>query len=149
MLDPAPARTLPPGIFRHLRWFTPNETEASFFAAQFAHGERRSEPAQIANALLAAGIENVVLKMGSRGIYLASADGFGRALPAFPVRPVDTTAAGDAFNGAFATALMLGKERIEAARFASAAAAVSVTREGAQASMPSRTEVEQLLEAHR
>jgi ribokinase len=145
MLDPAPAHKLPSTIFRHLRWFTPNETEAAFFTEDAMQGE----PAQIAKALLGAGIEGVVLKMGSRGVYLASGDHLSQALPAFAVNAVDTTAAGDAFNGAFATALMLGMEQVEAARFASAAAAVSVTRAGAQPSMPTRSEVEEMLGAHR
>jgi ribokinase len=145
MLDPAPAHKLPSAIFRHLRWFTPNETEAAFFTQDAI----QAEPAQIAKALLEAGIEGVVLKMGSRGVYLASGDHLSQALPAFAVDAVDTTAAGDAFNGAFATALMLGMEQVEAARFASAAAAVSVTRAGAQPSMPTRAEVDELLGAHR
>jgi ribokinase len=70
-------------------------------------------------------------------------------IPAYPVKAVDTTAAGDAFNGAFATALMRGMEQTEAARFAAAAAAVSVTRPGAQPSMPSHDDVEELLRAHK
>jgi ribokinase len=153
MLDPAPAHALSPGILRHLRWFTPNETEAAFFASQLAEGARKPEPEQIANVLLAAGFGNVVLKMGSGGVYLSSTDGsanvFSHRIPAFPVKAVDTTAAGDAFNGAFATALMLGMPQEEAARFAAAAAAVSVTRHGAQPSMPTRAEVDELLGAHR
>ncbi len=144
MLDPAPAHKLPSAIFRHLRWFTPNETEAAFFSEDAIQGE----PAQIAKALLEAGVEGVVLKMGSRGVYLASGDHLSQALPAFAVKAVDTTAAGDAFNGAFATALMLGMVQVEAARFASAAAAVSVTRAGAQPSMPTRSEVDEMLGAH-
>jgi ribokinase len=144
MLDPAPAHALPSNIFRDLSWLTPNETEAAFFASQFGKDARESEPAQIASALLAAGVENVVLKMGSRGVYVSSTHGSGM-LPAFAVEAVDTTAAGDAFNGAFATALMLGMEQIEAAHFATAAAAVSVTRAGAQPSMPTREEVDELL----
>jgi ribokinase len=148
MLDPAPAHALPSKIFRHLRWLTPNETEAAFFAAEFMKDLRKLEPEQISNALLGAGVENVVLKMGSRGVYLSSANGNSHMLPAFPVTAVDTTAAGDAFNGAFATALMLGMGQVEAARFATAAAAVSVTRPGAQPSMPSRAEVDELLGTH-
>jgi ribokinase len=87
--------------------------------------------------------------MGSRGVYLSSkngsANGFSHLIPAFPVKAVDTTAAGDAFNGAFAIALMLGMPQKDAARFAAAAAAVSVTRHGAQPSMPTRAEVDELL----
>lgn len=148
MLDPAPAHALPDSLFHRLRWLTPNETEASFFAAQFSDDAGELESARIASTLLNAGVDSVVLKMGSRGVYLSSANNSSHIIPAFPVKAVDTTAAGDAFNGAFATALMLGMEQAEAARFAVAAAAISVTRSGAQPSMPSRTEVDELLGAH-
>jgi len=141
MLDPAPARDLPPAVIRHARWFTPNETEATFFS-----GSDRSDPPQaIVRRLLALGPRAVVLKLGSRGVYLADYDGLDRQIDAFPVRAVDTTAAGDAFNGAFATALMLGNKSIESARFATAAAAISVTRAGAQPSLPNMEEVLQML----
>ncbi|QNI33169.1 ribokinase [Alloacidobacterium dinghuense] len=145
MLDPAPARALPDNLFPQVHWFTPNETEAAFYAAP-TNQTHLSDSAQIARALLNARVENVVLKLGSRGAFLASANGFSHTIPAFPVKAVDTTAAGDAYNGAFATALMLGMEPVEAARFAAAAAAISVTRPGAQPSMPTRAEVEALLE---
>jgi ribokinase len=148
MLDPAPAHMLPSKVFHHLRWFTPNETEAAFFVSQFAKDPRVREPEQIASALLDAGVESVVLKMGSRGVYLASAN-TSHTVPAFQVEALDTTAAGDAFNGAFATALTMGMEQMEAARFAAAAAAISVTRPGAQPSMPTRAEVDELLRSHR
>lgn len=147
MLDPAPAHALPSTIFNHLSWFTPNETEAAFFAAQLSEKSYTTETSQIVNALLATGVKNVVLKMGSRGVCIAN-HGFSNVLPAFSVKAIDTTAAGDAFNGAFATALMLGMENLNAARFASAAAAISVTRSGAQPSMPTREEVVRLLGEH-
>jgi ribokinase len=149
ILDPAPAHALPHSLFSKLRWFTPNETEATFYARQLVGEMRDAGPEQIANALQRAGVSGIVLKMGSRGVHLTSSDGLSLTLPAFPVGAVDTTAAGDAFNGAFATALMLGMKEAEAARFASAAAAISVTRAGAQPSMPDRAEVEGLLEAQR
>jgi len=148
MLDPAPAHALPLAIFRHVQWFTPNETEAAFFAAKVGEDVGELKPEKTANALLAAGAESVVLKMGSRGVYLSSANGLSQMIPAFRVTAVDTTAAGDAFNGAFATALMLGFEQQVGARFAAAAAAISVTRPGAQPSMPTRAEVDELLRAH-
>jgi ribokinase len=147
MLDPAPARALPESLFRRLRWLTPNETEAAFLATQFSGDARGLEPAKIADVLLGKGVEGVIFKMGSRGVCLASANAALQRIPAFPVKAVDSTAAGDAFNGAFATALMLGMEEVRAARFAVAAAAISVTRQGAQPSMPTRAEVEELLQA--
>jgi ribokinase len=145
MLDPAPAQNLPASVLPLLQWFTPNETEAAFFAPQAMNGDS-PEPAQIAETLLAAGIRGVVLKMGSRGSYLASASGLAQLIPPYQVNAVDTTAAGDAFNGAFATALMLDMQAETAAQFASAAAAISVTRRGAQPSMPGRDEVKQLVQ---
>ena len=93
-------------------------------------------------------MNGVVLKWGPYGVYLSSSSSL-HVIPAFSVKAIDTTAAGDAFNGAFATALMLGMEQVEASRFAVAAAAVSVTRPGAQPSMPSRVEVDELLGAHK
>ncbi len=141
MLDPAPARELPAAVVYHARWFTPNETEAGFFSASAA----TDPPEEIARTLLAKGPQAVALKLGVRGVYLADRNGLNRQIEAFAVRAVDTTAAGDAFNGAFATALMLGNDPTESARFAAAAAAISVTRPGAQSSMPTLLEVQELL----
>jgi ribokinase len=138
ILDPAPACALPAQLLRSVAWFTPNETEAAFYT----HAQ---EPAQQREALLAQGVEGVVLKRGKSGVSLATSAGLRADQPAFKVRAVDSTAAGDAFNGAFAAALMLGAEPAAAARFASAAAAVSVTRAGAQPSMATRAEVDALL----
>jgi ribokinase len=90
----------------------------------------------------------VALKRGGEGAYLAVAGGKADWAPAFTVQAVDTVGAGDCFNGAFAVALLEGKDPWAAARFASAAAAISVTRKGAQASMPSRSEVDEFLTAH-
>lgn len=141
MLDPAPARELPPELLDAVSWFTPNETEAAFFT-----GLPAEEPAEMQRAVLfAKGIKGLVLKQGSRGATLAQKDGASVALPPFKVDAVDTTAAGDAFNGAFATALMLGQKPADAARFAVAASAISVTRPGAQPSMASMTDVMELL----
>jgi len=143
MLDPAPAQELPPEVLRGVTWFTPNETETDFYI-----GSSSAQPNDLRkrrDALFARGIQGVVLKQGSRGVYLSVRGGMEASIPAFPVTAVDTTAAGDAFNGAFATGLMLGKDPAESARFASAAAAISVTRHGAQVSMASRQETEALL----
>jgi ribokinase len=85
--------------------------------------------------------------MGAHGVYLASQGAAGEFVPAFPVKAVDSTAAGDAFNGGFATGLMLGKTPQESARFASAVAGISVTRAGAQPSMPTMAEVQEFLAA--
>jgi ribokinase len=97
--------------------------------------------------LLSNGCQGVVLKMGAHGTYLGSQDGTGCLVAAFSVNAIDTTAAGDAFNGGFATALMLGKSPLDSAAFATAVAAISVTRAGAQPSMPSMAEVEEFLKS--
>jgi ribokinase len=142
MLDPAPARDLPLSIFKHIAWFTPNETEATFFTEGGKDNTKKLTPAETARQILAKGSCGVVLKMGSHGAYLASQEGSGDFIPAFSVKAIDTTAAGDAFNGGFATGLMLGKSPLESAYFASAVAAISVTRQGAQPSLPTASEVD-------
>jgi ribokinase len=140
MLDPDPAQALPAELLSQLSWFTPNQTEAAFFL-----GESDDDPPASARLLKSRGIKGVVLKLGSRGAYLSPADGHAEFVKPFAVKAIDTTAAGDCFNGAFATGLCLGKNPVESARFAAAAAAISVTRAGAQPSMPTMHEVERML----
>jgi ribokinase len=147
ILDPAPAQALPPGLLKLIRWFTPNETEAAFYAPNGLASNDDATSRARARLLLAQGPEGILLKMGARGAYLATQD-IEEQLDAIAVKAVDTTAAGDAFNGAFAVGLLLGRSPRESARFAAAAAALSVTRAGAQPSMPVLQEVEQLLDKH-
>jgi ribokinase len=142
MLDPAPAAPLPDKIFPRTAWFTPNETEAQLYTSPNA------SPESAASELIAKGLAGVVLKRGSEGAYVATASGLTAWIKPFPVQAIDTVGAGDCFNGAFAVALLEGQDPIAAARFASAAAAMSVTRRGAQASMPSRAEVDAFLANH-
>ena len=146
ILDPAPAMTLPTQIFRRITWLTPNQTEAAFFVGMEQPQPDLPAPAEMARMLLAKGNHGVVLKMGSHGSYLATQEGVGHLIPAFPVKAIDTTAAGDAFNGGFATGLMLGKSSVESAIFGAAVAGISVTRKGAQPSMPSMAEVEEFMQ---
>ena len=140
MLDPAPARPLPQVLLSRTTWLTPNETEA-----QTLLGRINIEPSEAAEKLLAMGARNVALKLGSQGVFLAGRDCSAQRVPAFPANAVDTTAAGDCFNAAFAVALTRGKPPAEAARFGAAAAAISVTRAGAQPSLPTSAEVEAFL----
>ena len=142
MLDPAPAAPLPDAIWAQVTWFTPNETEAAYYLKEAAG------PEGAARALLAKGVRGVVLKRGGEGAYVAVSGGRADRVPAFHVDAIDTVGAGDCFNGAFAVALLEGKDPWAAARFASAAAAISVTRRGAQASMPTRIEVDAFLSEH-
>jgi ribokinase len=144
ILDPAPAQPLPEDLLKCVTWFTPNETEAAFYAPDGSNGAAETNSSVMAQRLLQQGPAGVLLKMGSRGAYLAT-KGMEEQLDAIEVNAVDTTAAGDAFNGAFAVGLLLGKTPVESARFAIAAAALSVTRAGAQPSMPVLKEVEELL----
>ena len=142
MLDPAPARSLPPGLLQNVAWITPNESETRVLC-----GLDSREPVNFATAarcadlVLASGPQNVAIKMGEQGVYVATADGQRQMLPAFVVKAVDSVAAGDAFNAGFAVSLLAGKQPLEAARYASAVAAISVTRRGAQPSMPTAREV--------
>jgi ribokinase len=145
ILDPAPAMNLPSGIFKDIAWFTPNQTEAAFYLGNEHSKSSPPSPAEMANMFLSNGCRGVVLKMGANGTYMGSQDGIGSLVPAFSVKAIDTTAAGDAFNAGFATALMLGKSPLDSAAFAAAVAAISVTRTGAQPSMPSMAEVEEFI----
>ena len=145
ILDPAPARTLSWDLLRHVDLLTPNETEALTLLE--TPGERIETLSQVeaaAKQLLGLGVGTVVLKLGPRGCLVAGA-GFCETVAGFAVEAVDTTAAGDTFNGALAVGLAEGKPLPEAARFANAAAALSTTKAGAQHSMPSRQEVERFL----
>ena len=146
MLDPAPARFLPPSLLRSVDWLTPNETETCILLGREAQELSENQIEDAAKALLDGGSRNVILKLGDRGCYVALADGTRQLLPAYVMKAVDTTAAGDAFNGAFAVALMNGQEPLDSASWASAVAAISVTRPGAQTSMPTASEVARFLE---
>ena len=142
MLDPAPAANLSSTVWERVAWFTPNETETELYVSQDSSTE------DAARQLLAKGLRGVVLKRGSDGAYVAAASGEHAWVEPYRVKAVDTVGAGDCFNGAFAVALLEGKSPTDAARFASAAAAISVTRRGAQASMPSRAEVDAFINQH-
>jgi ribokinase len=142
VLDPAPACFLPTSLLRRVTWITPNETEAQYLAGTTGSASSEPELRRLAEGLLSMGPKNVLLKLGERGAYLATQSGIRAAVPAYPVDALDTTAAGDAFNGAFAVALARGAGALDAVKFANAAAAISVTRHGAQPSMPTQAEVE-------
>jgi len=141
MLDPAPARELPPKLLLQLAWLTPNEVEACTLCSHPSVALAPNQVPQCAEDLLSRGPRNVIIKLGDQGAYLATRDGLRQHIPAYKVRAIDTTAAGDAFNGALAVGLLQGKSPVEAATFASAVAALSVTRKGAQPSMPTALEV--------
>ena len=142
ILNPAPARALDAVLLRLVDVLTPNETEAEFLTGIAVRS--RKDMADAAFRLRQRGPKAVLITLGSKGVFV-SAEGTETLLPAFDVKAVDTTAAGDVFNGALAVALAEGQTLLEAARFASGAAALSVTKLGAQPSAPTRSEIELFL----
>jgi ribokinase len=145
ILNPAPARALPDELLRHVSILTPNETEAELLTGIKVDSD--SAAAKAASVLRARGVQTVILTLGARGALVATSDGRPQLVPGFKVKAVDTTGAGDVFNGALAVALAEEQPLIDAVRFANAAAAISVTRLGAQPSAPSRREVQRLLKS--
>ncbi|MEG9531860.1 ribokinase [Mannheimia indoligenes] len=137
VLNPAPARALPDELLSLLDMITPNETEAEILTGIKVVDETSAKLA--AQAFHQKGIEKVLITLGSKGVFV-SENGQGEIVAGFRVNAVDTTAAGDTFNGALVTAMLEDKPLNEAIRFAHAAAAISVTRKGAQPSIPSRQE---------
>ena len=144
ILNPAPARTLPGSLLKLVSILTPNESEAELLTGikitNVASATRAAEK------LRKRGVGTVVLTMGAAGALVCDSEGT-ELVPGIKVKAVDTTAAGDTFNGALAVALAEGQPFRQAVRFANAAAAISVTRVGAQPSAPSRKSVERLLKA--
>ncbi len=141
ILNPAPARELSAEIIQDTI-VTPNETEVAILTHQDPTTSEGTENA--ARELLARGSRQVVVTLGERGALLATPEQM-EYVAAFNVRAVDTTAAGDAFNGGLAAALARGDSMVSAIRYASAVAALSVTRLGAQPSLPNRNQVEEFL----
>lgn len=142
VLNPAPARVLSDELLALVDIITPNETEAEKLTG--IRVETDDDAARAAKALHDKGIGTVIITLGSRGVW-ASVNGEGRRVPGFKVKAIDTIAAGDTFNGALVTALLEGKAMDDAIRFAHAAAAIAVTRKGAQPSVPWRKEIDEFL----
>lgn len=141
-LNPAPAQALPDELLSRIDIITPNETEAERLTGIAVTGE--DEANRAAAALHAKGIRTVIITLGSRGAWV-SVEGEGQLVKGFRVEPVDTIAAGDTFNGAMMTALLEGRALLDAVRFGHAAAAIAVTRPGAQPSVPWRKEIDEFL----
>jgi ribokinase len=144
VLDPAPARPLSDRLLASVDVLTPNESEAMVLLDRREGAVSLEDAPEVARALRRRGPKAVVLKLGEKGAFLDDGTG-GRHVPGRKVKAVDATAAGDTFNGALAVALAEGRPMAEALGFANAAAAISVTRLGAQASIPGRDEVEKAL----
>ena len=137
VLNPAPAKKLPSALLKCVDWLTPNETEAEILSGVKVVDEKSA--AKAVAVLKRKGVKHVLITMGSKGAYCGDC---GTLLPCRKVKAVDCVAAGDTFNGAFVVALAEGKSTAEAIDFAQEAAAISVTRPGAQSSVPFRWEVE-------
>lgn len=142
ILNPAPARALSDELLALVDIITPNETEAEKLTGINVQSD--DDAAKAAAALHDKGIHTVIITLGSRGVW-ASVNGNGKRVPGFAVKAIDTIAAGDTFNGALVTALLEDKPLDQAIRFAHAAAAIAVTRKGAQPSVPWRKEIDDFL----
>ena len=136
VLNPAPAAKLPKDLYRRLDWITPNETEAELLTG--VEVEDAAGAARAVSVLRRRGVKHVLVTMGSKGVFCGDC---GKLFPCRRVRAVDCVAAGDTFNGAFVVAISEGRTVPEAIDFAQKAAAISVTRPGAQSSVPYRREV--------
>lgn len=143
VLDPAPAQALPAELYTLVDIITPNEVEAGQLVGVAV--KNHNDAASAAKMLHSLGATTVIVKMGALGVLYAQAEGEPILVPAFEVQAVDTVAAGDAFNGGLAAALVEGKPLVEAIGWGSAAGALSATKMGAQPSMPTRAEFEAFL----
>ncbi len=142
ILNPAPAQPLPPDLLQRVSILTPNEHEAGLLSGIEIKCDQSANAA--ANVLRSQGVETVIITMGSRGALVANSS-TTVLVPSCAVDVVDTTAAGDTFNGALAVAIAEGRDLLSAIEFANAAAALSVTKLGAQPSIPMRDEIEALV----
>ena len=145
ILNPAPAAILPDEVYKLSDYFTPNETEASMLAGIPVNNVQDAEAA--AKIFLKKGVKNAVITLGELGVYVCNSE-INKHIPSFDMgrEVIDTTGAGDAFNGGFAYALAEGFSLIEAIRYASATAAISVTRLGTAPAMPYKNEIKSLIE---
>lgn len=146
ILDPAPVLpNLPTPLFSCIDIITPNEIEASQLLGFPVHD--RKTATQAARTLMQMGVESAIVKLGGQGAVCATADETF-FMPAFPIQPVDTVAAGDAFNGAMAAAIAVGLPLKQAIVWGAAAGALCATKSGAQAAMPNLEELTRFLEQH-
>ncbi len=142
LLNPAPAQWLSPSLLKVVSVLTPNESEARILTGVEVVDANSARKA--AEMLLSTGVKAVIVTLGSKGFLLAEGN-TTELVPAMEVQAVDTTAAGDAFAGSLAVGLAQGQSLREAALFANRVAAFSVTRLGAQPSMPTRSELEEFI----
>lgn len=141
ILNPAPGAPIPDRLLNKVTVITPNETEAAIITSRKDFSEK--DIAEMAGEIFEKGDTTVLLTLGSKGVFLKTFD-FEEMIPGYKVKAVDTTAAGDVFNGALAAALSGGTDLKEAVNFAQKAAAISVTRMGAQPSAPTLDEIQHI-----
>jgi len=148
ILDPAPAPStpLPAELFKSVDILTPNETEAAILAGLPPGNLEPAQAVTIGCKLLGMGAKTAIMKLGSQGCVIVE-NGSSLLIPAPKVKAVDTTAAGDVFNAGLSVALSEGLDLPAACRFANYAAALSVTRLGAQAAVPNRAEVNEFMKS--
>lgn len=139
ILNPAPATKLHDYLLRHIWLITPDETEAEIITGIKVRDQSSADNAAI--YLMKKGVKNVIITMGAAGAFVKT-ESITEMIQGLKVNAIDTTAAGDVFNGALAVAIAEGKDLEKAVRFANKAASISVTRLGAQASAPYRDEVD-------
>ncbi|MGQ9853219.1 MAG: PfkB family carbohydrate kinase, partial [Candidatus Oleimicrobiaceae bacterium] len=142
ILNPAPSRQLPPELLRLAHIITPNEHEAELLTGVRLENERALH--QVAARLHEAGVANVIITLGAKGAFVSEGK-MARLVTGWQAKAVDTTAAGDAFNGALAVGLGRALDLVRAVRYANAAAALAVQKLGAQPSLPTAEEVEHFL----
>ena len=144
VLNPAPAAEIDKSVFPFIDYFTPNETEASFYVGHSVNSN--DDASRAASKLLDMGIKNVIITLGEKGAYFANAnETFSSPIANLSNPVVDTTGAGDAFNAGFAVALTENKSIKDAISFASATAGLSTTKIGTANSMPNRDEIDKIL----
>lgn len=149
ILDPAPVpKEFPEELYRYVDIIKPNETELGMLTG-VSDTDSEAGLAKAAAVIRAKGVKNLVVTLGEKGLYIDSEELGIHRIPALKVRAVDTTAAGDSFTAALAAKLMEGKNLKEAAEFANCVSAIVVTRKGAQSSIPTLTEVEEYISAHK
>ena len=142
VLNPAPAMPIPDDLLAMIDTVTPNETEAQALTGVKVTDEARARCA--AQVFLDKGVKNVVITMGALGVYVTDGKR-GEMLPRLNVEAIDTTGAGDAYNGGFVTALSEGRDLFEAARYGNATGALSVTKLGTAPAMPTREEIDKMV----
>ncbi|MES2390680.1 MAG: ribokinase [Acidobacteriota bacterium] len=143
ILNPAPAMSLPESIYADVDYITPNETETAALTGVVVNGVEDAEKA--ADAFLARGVRNAIITLGAQGAFVKNAHVKAHVPAVSAGNVLETTGAGDAFNGGFAVALSEGMDLVEAVRFGCATAGISVTRAGTAPSMPTRAEIDALL----